>query len=661
VLFGQSPSPVTQVPTIPVEAVVLDRAGKMVDSLTPASFAVTVDGKPRRVLSLRYVSRGPGAAGDAGQRLADGASTISFAAEPARNVLVVVDEHSIQRGSERTVQQAASALIDRMGLADRVGLLRIPVPRDAQVEMTTGRPEVRDALRQIAGQATPAAGGPTELATNQPQGLSADPNRAASDPDRAAKAGRERESRPVEAQAPARTTEEAKVQPSGFLSNFLVSLNAMRELRGRKILAVFSAGFSQAEIAYVDDVARAAVAAHATIYGVALSGARDDPANPLDVGALERLAKATGGTFATLGKNADKSFERMMPELAACYVLGIEKAPADSDGSRHALRVDVPRQSVTIRAPAWFVPRRDVDDLVPLAVPAPGEIRAPAPAATASTAARAAKSGSPSKGDLEAQHLVAKAADYVAAYEREYSMLVAEETYTQNPRGGQQQQTRSDLLLVRLERVEGWVSFRDVFEVNGMAVRDRDDRLRRLFLDPTTQAQDQLKAIVAESTRYNIGRVERNINVPLFATGYLEARNLWRCQFKIAGTQDVGGVASTKVEYQEIGRPSRVQLNQTEDIFASGWFLIDPASGAITGSRLIFTFVDDSRIEFVVKYERDARLGLWVPVEMTEVMYQQPRTLNTREAYIAVDSRAAYSKFRRFQVKTDTEVKAVKK
>ena len=45
---------------------------------------------------------------------------------------------------------------------------------------------------------------------------------------------------------------------------------------------------------------------------------------------------------------------------------------------------------------------------------------------------------------------------------------------------------------------------------------------------------------------------------------------------------------------------------------------------------------------------------------MTEVMYEQPRTLKTREAYIAVDSRATYSKFRRFQVKTDTELKIVK-
>ena len=672
VLIARQSTPAGQAQAVPVEVVVFDRDGKIADTLTPASFTVTVDGKPRRVLWVRHVSRGPGAADEAAQRLPGRTDTLSFAAEPARNVLVVVDEYSIQRGNERMVHQAAWALVDRLGLDDRVGVLRIPIARDGQLALTTVRPDVREALRHVVGQATPSAGPGADQPRVQPQAAGTDPNRATGDPDRAAMAERERQ--PIEALAPGRIGEEIAASPPGFLPNFQAALNAMRKSRGRKIIAVFSAGFPQGSVAAVDDVARAAVAAHATIYAVGLPGARDDLANPLDAGALERLARATGGTFTMLGKNADKSLERVMPELAACYVLGIEPGPADADGARHTLRVEIPRQPFTIRAPGWLVARQDVDDVVSVPAPAPGESRAADPPerwsprrpSTAGAAASppsaptatAPRPGPPSPRELELQRLVARAAGYVAGYQREYSMLVAEETYNQTSKG-QRQQIRSDLLLVRPEGVNGWVSFRDVFEVNGWTVRDRDDRLRRLFLDSSKEAQAQLMAIKSESARYNIGPIDRNINVPLFALEILEYKNLGRFSFKLGGTRDVGGVVSTRIDYEEIGRPTLVGYNHTQDIGARGWFLIDPASGAVTGSRMQFTLPDDgSNIELVVKYGRDATLGLWVPVEMTEVFSRNPNF--TGGSAVTIDARATYSKFRRFQVKAETEIKLVK-
>ena len=662
---AQNPTPVPQTAVIPVEVVALDRDGKLADALTAANFTVTVDGKPRRVLWARHVSRGPGASDEAAQRQPRRTGTLSFAAEPARNVLVVVDEYSIQRGNERVVNQAASALVDRLGLDDRVGVLRIPVARDAQLALTTERPEVREELRLIVGQATQSIGLGVDQPPAQPQVSGTDSNRVTTDPDRAAVAT---ERLSTETPVPGRVSEDGAVTQRGFLPNFQVVLNAMRDAPGRKIIAVFSAGFSLPTVGKVDEIARAALAAHATIYAIGLPGARDDMANPLDIGALERLAKATGGTFTMLGKNADKSLERVMPEFAGCYVLGIERGPADGDAARHALRVETPNQPFTIRAPGWLVMRLDVADVVPAAAPVQGESRATdptveagrpstAPAAAPSPAAPAVKPGPPSPRDLEAQRLVARAADYIAGYQREYSLLVAEENYIQTTKG-LRQQIRSDLLLVRPEHADGWVSFRDVFEVNGQSVRDRDDRLKRLFLDPSTEAQEQLSLIKTESARYNIGP-ERNINVPLFATKYLEERNLWRCRFKLGGTQDVGGVVSTRVDYEETGRPTLVQLDMTRDFVARGWFLIDPASGAVTGSMMVFRYNDGSTLEFVVKYGRDEKLGLWVPVDMTEIL-SRPRAPGSTDNAVNADSHATYTKFRRFQVKADTEMKIVK-
>jgi hypothetical protein len=151
----------------------------------------------------------------------------------------------------------------------------------------------------------------------------------------------------------------------------------------------------------------------------------------------------------------------------------------------------------------------------------------------------------------------------------------------------------------------------------------------------------------------------RNINVPLFALTFLDNKNLWRFRFRLGGTEEVGGVVSTRVEYEETGRPTLVRHNQDTDIAARGWFLIDPASGAITGSWMKFTFPSESTIEFTVKYTRDPTLGLWVPVEMKEAYSRSPYS-SIDETVGAIDAVATYSKFRRFQVKAEMEIKIVK-
>src|SRR5262245_45390327 len=95
--------------------------------------------------------------------------------------------------------------------------------------------------------------------------------------------------------------------------------------------------------------------------------------------------------------------------------------------------------------------------------------------------------------------ILASAMRYTTTYEQRFALLVAEEHYVQelqrppnpgtnlsrsNPGGGMQgggaisQQTiKSDYLLVQLGMDgEGWMPFRDTFEVKGRKLRNRDDR-----------------------------------------------------------------------------------------------------------------------------------------------------------------------------------------
>jgi hypothetical protein len=80
-------------------------------------------------------------------------------------------------------------------------------------------------------------------------------------------------------------------------------------------------------------------------------------------------------------------------------------------------------------------------------------------------------------------------ASYVAEYEKRFSAVVSEETYSQRLVGQiarqlpDQRVLKSDLLLMEVP-AGGWVTFRDVFEVDGHKVRDRSDRLVDLILKP---------------------------------------------------------------------------------------------------------------------------------------------------------------------------------
>ena len=104
----------------------------------------------------------------------------------------------------------------------------------------------------------------------------------------------------------------------------------------------------------------------------------------------------------------------------------------------------------------------------------------------ASMAIARAQAQAPSLDDV-----LSRAAVYVANYQKRLQGIVAEELYIQNymstsrsrriSREGRQ--LRSDVLLVKLAGDEWWMQFRDVFEVDRRPVRDRDQRLYKLFVD----------------------------------------------------------------------------------------------------------------------------------------------------------------------------------
>ena len=156
--------------------------------------------------------------------------------------------------------------------------------------------------------------------------------------------------------------------------------------------------------------------------------------------------------------------------------------------------------------------------------------RPPFVAALALACAMAAASVSAQEPSIAV--VLERAGEYVTGFQRQLSGVVAEETYVQDVRdpipsgtvprapmrgGPIHRELKSDLLLVKPEKADRWIQFRDVFEVDGKPIRDRSERLMKLFVEPTSATADRAEQIVSESARYNIGNVVRTINVPVFA------------------------------------------------------------------------------------------------------------------------------------------------
>jgi VWFA-related protein len=649
--IGQQPAPLASspasAPALSFDIVVVDRDGRVPDLLGPGDLTVSVDGKPRRVAAVRRVSRGPGATTDAATRQARANGSLSFAAEPIRNVLVVVDQASLVRGEERAAVAASRGLLDRLGVADRLAVVLLPLPKDQMLSLATEQPVARETLARTAGKLEPAL-----LAKPDAPALPTAGNPMLSDPERL----REAEPEPVAAPAPTMRESDA-APPTGTLSELAGLLDAIRAVPGRKVVALFSAGVANLPAAQISEVAAAAVAARAAIHVFAVPGPRDDPALNLQSGSLETLAKSTGGAFVSAGKNLERVMTRTASELAACYVVELDPAAADTDGKRHMLRVEVASRGLTVRAPAWLMPSADPGDL-PVSAPAP----AAAPSSDAGSplgeaGAKPARAPEPPSGrEAEFQLAMARLADYVDAYERQYSGLVAEEEFRQSTRG-KNARLRSDYLLVKPEQSAEWISFRDVYEVDGVAVRDRDDRLKRLFLQTGIDISVQLQAIRDESARYNLGIVERNINVPLFLLRFLQPENRPRFRFRLTGSRSVAGVEAWRIEFDERVVPTIITDLRGGDVRAKGWFLVDQTTGAIVESVLRIE-ESGSTGEIRVSFRHDPMLGMWVPAEMTET-YQaltQRSLSGAPRAETIVEGTAKYTNYRRFQVKTEEKV-----
>jgi len=442
--------------------------------------------------------------------------------------------------------------------------------------------------------------------------------------------------------------------------------------------AVMNAGTRAASSVFTHVTVPAFDTAHLGLSGLVL-GTRDNAGTLPEGAPAIPIVPTTARVFSTSGPAW--AFVRVYrpADSGAVQPVSVDTTVLDSRGRRvkHQLLPD-----------ASFADRSaDVRLALPIKDLAPGDYllridakqgRAEASREIAFTIAPPSATNAPTEHSADLDAALAAAAAYLDQYEQRISAIGAEEEYQQavtplagyvasgpvsprlasaNPGGAApiSRRTRANIMTIGLG-ARGWVAFRDVFEVDGRPVRDREERLVRILQNVTPDSLEQARQIAVESARYNLNpestRINRTINVPMTALLFLRAANQSRSSFRLGKPERVAGIPCVTLQFAERGQPRLIRTS--DDAAAQGTFWIDMANDG----RVVKTEVrmqSDSagqsvRSQTAVTYARVDKLDLWVPVVMDEAY----EVLSTRQT---VTGHATYSDFREFKVITSSDIK----
>lgn len=289
--------------------------------------------------------------------------------------------------------------------------------------------------------------------------------------------------------------------------------------------------------------------------------------------------------------------------------------------------------------------------------------------------------------------LMSRVATYAANYGEKASLIVAVEKYIQRFGGDRPRQVTAEFAIVKAPG--GWVGYRDVVEVNGEKISDRRDRLMSIFTDPAADSR-MIRKLTEESSRFNIGPISRNFNVPTTVMLVFLPVNLHRFVFTLKGQDRIDGVVTQEVAFKEVGTPTLTMTRAGRNVPMEGSLWVTPADGAVVRTRMrMRNFADtvtsakqgpgapqgapqvdttrptagrvmptfdlevrpiEASAEFAVTYAWHKEFEMWLPRTMVE-QYEGPiRLENGPPVTGRASTNATYSDFKSFQTGTKINV-----
>ena len=661
----QKPTFRAGVEIIAIDVNVVDRTSRPVGDLKADDFAVTVDRKPRKIVSAEFLRYDVSLAPLAGVRSASAPPRPLASPAPPRNVLLVIDDDNLEPGNGLAVKRAASAFLDRFGPNDRFAVVTIPWLR-REVVFTRDRAGVRKSLDAVLTHFERYPSGRFNIGLAEAMD--------AEHPDMIGRDKlytiywRECQGKP---EPPVSSKTGQILGPGGDPCWWEIqghvkdmqldahlrgqrSLEALRDLGeaatqipGPKTVLLITGGVPAPDTtSWYSDVEAAFNRGQMTLYTLyieqwafGMASGKTSPTADWDPSVqregMEHATSAAGGIWMHAVGTLDQYFDRVAAELSGSYLLGIEVEASDRDGRPHQVQVKVNRKDVDVRARKQYVIEANATKPDTRKAVAIGTKRAADKGGAESVIARLAHTPS----DLVP--VIERCGEYVAGYEeqlRAISAVERSERTLSTPKGdgtwavATTRRTSADLLLLRRAWAPGWQLFRDVFEVDGKATRPHDDRLRKLLTQSPDDFRDRARTINEESARYELDVVRRETNPPNSAMLFLHPSMAERFVFLKVGEEDRGGTLAWKVAYEERRRPTLVQ-GPAGDLPAEGILWLDPNDGRLLAG-LMRVNAGDVKVEITVTYGVASRDDdLWVPSKMTETYTSSTFKLEIASSY----------------------------
>src|SRR4051812_11118340 len=229
----------------------------------------------------------------------------------------------------------------------------------------------------------------------------------------------------------------------------------------------------------------------------------------------------------------------------------------------------------------------------------------------------------------------ARTAGYVHAFVHGLANVVGQEDFEL---AGPNRRVTSDFLLVQHPASPGdLLTYRDVTQVNGTPVPDRQQRLEELFLQPAALGGDKRRQNPPAAPPQGAPVLN-----PIFVLAFLQADFQARFELTVIDAGPDWPQEVKAVRFLEVARPTilRAGMRGELDVPVRGTAWVEPLTGRVLQTDLMVPS-GKSTINIVTKFTLDPRLQIMVPEQM--------RTENPRGV-------ATYSNFRRFSVQTETAV-----
>lgn len=353
---------------------VVDRDGRPIAGLAKDEIELAIDGRPRTIESVEYVSVAPSAPAAGSGTSASFYGTSEWT-PPGRLIVLVIDQGHLRSGGQRSVFAAASAFLDLLHPADRVAVVSIP-PGRATLAPTTDRVRVRGALDVLVGQARRA---PSSRNVSLADALALEDGDTRWDgvlqrecDDRVGDETLLGQCRQSVEQAGREIVGTARQASSQTLQALEQVFTWLTEVEGPKSVLLLTEGMitgtvrSPVVVADPNRLREAAAASGAAFSALRLggrlfdmsesrpsgSGGEDEELNRLG---LDILAARLGGPVFPLSSSSDAVLARVAAETSAYYRLVFEPWRGERDGKPRRFEVRVRRAGAVVRTAGGLV------------------------------------------------------------------------------------------------------------------------------------------------------------------------------------------------------------------------------------------------------------------------------------------------------------------